>query len=85
MTHIIERINKQYDNNKRRYDMTETTRNEGIFSICNRENGDMFEDNFKTIEEAETSIDEMETQDREEDNYIDNYYQVYNNETREYL
>lgn len=46
------------------------------YQVCCKENGDVIED-CETLDEAITTIAQYEEQDRSEDNYTPDFYEIY--------
>jgi len=53
--------------------------NIGGYVIRDREAGNIIDDSFKTIEEAEEMVEEYEREDKTEGNYVENFYEVVEN------
>ena len=53
--------------------------NVGGYVIRDREAGNIIDDSFKTIEEAEKMVEEYEREDKTEGNYVENFYEVVEN------
>jgi len=53
--------------------------NVGGYVIRDREAGNIIDDSFKTIEEAEEMVEEYEREDKTEGNYVENFYEVVEN------